>query len=239
MNNLPVITIVTVVYNGADSLLNTINNVAELDYPNINYFIIDGGSNDGTLEIIRQNQKKIKYWVSEKDNGIYDAMNKGWIRADADSFILFLGSGDKILKLPDMSLYSCNDVIYGDVQLGEAGRFKSTVNWRFRFGNTVHHQSMLVRKSVHPDPPFSLAFKVYADFDFNQRLMKAGVGFHKDKDFYAYALGGGISAQINTQESLKVVKKNYGPLMSMLASLYYQLRKIYAIRKINSSNSSL
>lgn len=236
---LPLITIVTVVYNGVDSILDTITSVSELSYPNLAYIVIDGGSNDGTVEIIKQHTNVVTYWESEPDGGIYDAMNKGWKKADSASFVLYLGSGDKIIRLPDMSQYSGADVVYGDVELGGKGIFRSSVGWRSFLGNTIHHQAMLVRKSLHPEPPFSLSFKIYADFDFNQRLMKSGVKFEKDSDFFAYALDGGVSAQITAKESLSVVRKNHGIFMSFLGSIYYKLQKMYAVRKNNSRSGSL
>jgi glycosyltransferase involved in cell wall biosynthesis len=239
MQDLPLITIITVVYNGAETLLQTINSVSDLNYPNISYMIIDGASTDDTIKIIKENQDKISYWVSEPDKGIYDAMNKGWAKADPNSFLLFLGSGDKILKLPDMASHLNADVIYGDVILGGKGTFRSTMGWRSYLGNTVHHQAMLVKKTVHPEPPFSLKFKIYADFDFNQRLMKSGVKFCKDKDFSAYALEGGVSAEVTTRETLGVVRKNYGIVVVIFASLYYKLQQINGFRKSSSRNSSL
>jgi glycosyltransferase involved in cell wall biosynthesis len=233
------ISIITVVYNGVDALESTILSVINQSYKNIEYLIIDGGSTDGTVEIIKKYKDKIKYWISESDKGIYDAMNKGWSKAKNDSFILFLGAGDKIIKLPNMSIHEKSDVIYGDVTLGDKKIFRSTVGWRTYFGNTIHHQAMLIRKRIHLEPPFSLSYKVYGDFDFNQRLLKKRVKFNKDKDFYSFALEGGVSEQINIKEVQQVVRKNYGFLVSLLALLYFKLQKINESRKNNCSISSL
>ena len=73
----PLISIITVVFNGERYLEQTIQSVIDQTYDNVEYIIIDGGSTDGTLDIIKKYEDKIDYWVSEKDNGIYDAMNKG------------------------------------------------------------------------------------------------------------------------------------------------------------------
>ena len=84
------ISIVTVVYNGASTLEQTILSVLGQTYPHIEYIIIDGGSKDGTVDIIKKYQDRIAYWVSEPDEGIYDAMNKG-IRHASGDWIYFLG----------------------------------------------------------------------------------------------------------------------------------------------------
>ncbi|WP_294591018.1 glycosyltransferase family 2 protein [uncultured Bacteroides sp.] len=87
------ITIVTVSYNVVDTIEATICSVINQSYLNIEYIIIDGGSSDGTVDVIKQYEDRLAYWVSEPDNGIYDAMNKG-IQKSNGHFLLFLNSGD-------------------------------------------------------------------------------------------------------------------------------------------------
>ena len=96
MANNPLISIITVVYNGAQFLEETILSVINQTYPNLEYIIIDGGSNDGSVEIIRKYEDKIAYWVSEPDRGIADAFNKG-IRVATGEYINFQGDGDGFL----------------------------------------------------------------------------------------------------------------------------------------------
>ena len=93
INYLPLISVITVVLNGERYLEETIQSVINQTYPNVEYIIIDGGSTDGTLDIIKKYEDKIDYWVSEKDKGIYDAMNKG-IRVASGFFVTFLNSDD-------------------------------------------------------------------------------------------------------------------------------------------------
>src|SRR5687768_15692501 len=76
-NNLPLVSIITIVFNGQKSIERAINSVLGQTYPNIEYIIIDGGSTDGTIDIIKKYQHKIAFWKSEPDNGIADAFNKG------------------------------------------------------------------------------------------------------------------------------------------------------------------
>ncbi len=94
---LPLITVITVVLNGEKTLEETIKSVINQTYPNVEYIIIDGGSTDGTLDIIKKYEDYIDYWVSEPDEGIYDAMNKG-IKVAVGFYYVFLGSDDKIIK---------------------------------------------------------------------------------------------------------------------------------------------
>lgn len=91
----PLITVITVVFNGELSLEKTIRSVIEQTYSNVEYIIIDGNSNDGTINILRDYNHTINYWVSEKDRGLYDAMNKGLRLVNGDYF-LFLNSGDTL-----------------------------------------------------------------------------------------------------------------------------------------------
>lgn len=222
------ISVVTVVYNGAKTIEDTINSVLECKYSDIEHIIIDGASNDGTLDIIKQYNNKIAYWISERDNGIYDAMNKGWAKIEKNRFILFLGSGDKIIALPEIQDDFNTDVIYGNVMIGDK-TFPAKAGFVLKLGNSIHHQALLVRKSLHMAEPFNLAYKIYADFDFNQRLLKAGARFTKNESFWGFALEGGVSSRKDTKEMLSIVQKNYGLLFVFLAKGYYFLQSLKSL----------
>ena len=92
-HNKPLISIITAVFNGERNLERTIQSITKQTYPNIEYIIIDGGSTDGTIDIIEKYRDKIRYWISEKDLGIGDAFNKGLKVAKGD-YINFQGDGD-------------------------------------------------------------------------------------------------------------------------------------------------
>ncbi len=219
----PLISVITVCFNSAGTLESTIKNVLGQTINNIEYIIIDGGSTDGTVSIIEKYSDKLKYWISEPDNGIYDAMNKGWKVAGKDSYILYLGAGDLIITMPGKESLKA-DIIAGDVEVGSKFLYKPKIDSRLKLGNTLHHQALLVKKTVHPGAPFNTQFKTYADFDFNQRLLKSGAKIIIDPGFKGYAMEGGVSTTFNKEESLAVVKKNYGWFYVKLAQLYYLLR---------------
>jgi len=226
----PHITIITVVYNGEQFLEQTIKSVLAQPYENLSYIIIDGGSTDKSVNIIKQYQEKLSYWVSEKDRGIYDAMNKGWAVAADDSFILFLGAGDRIISLPSMGdVLAAADVIYGKVYIGKEKCFHSKAGILLRFFNTLHHQALLVKKKAHPENPFDLRFTICADFDFNQRLLRKKVMFAYAADLIGYAMPGGVSDKFAYRESFGVIKKNFGLLWSVGFSMLYLASLLWGI----------
>jgi glycosyltransferase involved in cell wall biosynthesis len=113
-----VISIITINLNNKAGLQKTINSVFEQTYKNIEYIIIDGASTDGSVKLIEENRAKIKFWQSESDKGIYDAMNKGIAKASGD-YLLFLNSGDvladnKIIDEINTQLQTY-DIVYGDL----------------------------------------------------------------------------------------------------------------------------
>jgi glycosyltransferase involved in cell wall biosynthesis len=217
----PLISIITVVFNGEKHLEQTIKSVINQTYENIEYIIIDGCSTDGTLDIIRKYEKQITYWISEPDEGIYDAMNKGWVIADNNSHILFLGAGDLILQLPSINELKSNNALFGKVRMGNKGFFNSTTGYKLKLGNTLHHQALLIHKSLCIDPPFNIEYKAYADYDFNAKLFKNGVKFVFSDSFLAYALPDGLTKKLYVRESLKVIENNFGFSWKILAIFYY------------------
>jgi glycosyltransferase involved in cell wall biosynthesis len=222
----PLISIITTVYNAVRDLDVTIQSVLKQSYENIEYIIIDGGSTDGTLDTIRRYEDKVDLWISEPDDGIYDAMNKGWSVANDESFVLFLGAGDKILNLPpDIKKSDMSHVIFGKVDLGGGKFFNSKADIRLKLGNTLHHQALLINKSLSPEPPFNTKYKIYADFDFNQRLLRQGVKFVHSDNFVSYFMPSGVTSRICAKELLResasVVKKNFGMFWTILAVVYF------------------
>lgn len=229
------LSVITVVKDAANLLEETIQSViAQKAKTEFDYLVVDGGSTDGTLEVIKKYADQITWWGSEQDNGIYDAMNKGWAAAADDCFVLFLGAGDKIIALPDtMNRYSPRDVVYGSVMLGEKRIFIPRADFHLKLYNSLHHQALLVNKALHPAPPFNCCYMLYADFDFNQRLMKNGANFAFDPKFLCYARPGGVSDHKCFAESLKVIFSNFGILWAALAFAgYYAMQVVPFLKRL-------
>ena len=225
----PVISIITVVYNAGAQLENTIKSVINQAYDNIEFIIIDGGSTDNSVEIIKKYEDYIDYWESVADAGIYDAMNKGWTHANDNSRVLFLGAGDMILSLPVETIIKnqlSNSILYGMVDLGEC-LFSSVASWKLHLGNTLHHQALLIPKKLHLSPPFNTSYTVFADYDFNARLYKQNCHFEYVKDFKSFALPDGVSSKSGFTEMIKISRENFGSIWALLSFFYlaYQRRK--------------
>lgn len=220
-----ILTIVTVVRNAASTLEETILSVRAIVPMPHEHLIVDGASTDGTVEVIRRHaaiDPSIR-WISAPDRGIYDAMNRGWSMASPESLILFLGAGDRIISLPPLEKCPPDQVVYGDVEIDKR-LFRGEAGWWLRISNTLHHQALLVPRRLHPEPPFDLRFRLYADFDLNQRLLKGGVPFRYDPALRAVALPGGVSSRKDRGEMLRVVRKNFGIGWMMAASFLLPVR---------------
>lgn len=175
MKNNPKISIITVVYNGGQFLEETMQSVINQTYDNIEYIIIDGGSTDGTLDIIKKHEDRIDYWVSEPDKGIYDAMNKG-IDVASGEWINFMNGGDIFFNkdtLKDIFRnykdFSNIDILYGDLQV-DYGSFKRIVRikklqdiWK---GMVFSHQSSFISAKYHKNNKYTLTYNIAGDFEF-------------------------------------------------------------------------
>lgn len=173
--DLPLVSIVSVVYNDKDKIEQTILGVLNQNYKNFEYIIVDGGSKDGTIDIIKKYEDKISCWVSEKDNGIYDAMNKGIDLANGE-WINFMNAGDTFCSNDVLECIFANknissDLIYGGAIFRDSGGVlipKPASNklddlWKkSQFG----HESLFTRSVILRENKFDLHYRVAADYDF-------------------------------------------------------------------------
>ena len=175
MKNNPLISVVTVSYNAVSTIEQTILSVINQTYPHIEYIIIDGGSTDGTVDIIKKYADKIAYWVSEPDKGIYDAMNKG-IKVATGEWINFMNSGDclyrndTIEKILNKSSTTNNvSIIYGKTMkifekycTIELPPMLSKIKSRLPFC----HQSSFIKLELLQMHPYNTNYKLVADDEF-------------------------------------------------------------------------
>ena len=169
----PLVTVVTVCYNAVDVLEKTILSVTNQTYSNMEYIIIDGGSKDGTVDIIKQYSDKISYWVSEPDRGIYDAMNKG-IKYSKGEWINFMNAGDLFYDKNVLSNVFANlilppiNIIYGKTLAKyEWGNYIVTppVIDVLRKRMCLCHQSIFVRGNYHKTHLYDLSIGLVADYN--------------------------------------------------------------------------
>lgn len=149
----PFLSIITINYNDALGLEKTIQSVISQSYKNLEYLVIDGASTDASGAVIEKYANQIDYWVSEKDTGIYNAMNKGIKKANGD-YLLFLNSGDLLngpTALMDFIHHSDfqGDIIYGDYKFEEGGKvYPDHLTPLFFFRSSLPHQSTLFHTKV-------------------------------------------------------------------------------------------
>lgn len=168
----PKISIITPSFNCGQFLEKSIESVLSQEYPNLDYIILDGGSSDNSLAIIKKHEARLACWVSESDAGLYDAMNKGVILAKGD-WIYFLGADDVMencLHEVARHLIHSTTIYYGDVYLPHkhktyAGEFK----WHTLISKNINHQSMFYPRRVFSKYQFNLKYRVYADYELNLR----------------------------------------------------------------------
>lgn len=215
MNNIPTVTIVTVVYNGEAVIEDTINSVIHQDYPALEYIIIDGKSKDKTISIINRYKNKITKIVSEKDSGVYDAMNKGIALATGE-WLLFMNAGDRFFSNTSLSDFFSSqkqldnyDVLYGDAEfrlkniayIVEAGD-KVNTNEYMPFS----HQAAFTRTSIAKEKRFDLTYKIAADTAFFLRLVKDNCRFlHIPTTVCSYDALEGLSVNNEVKRSKEIV----------------------------------
>jgi glycosyltransferase involved in cell wall biosynthesis len=168
----PLISIITVVLNGASTIENTFTSVFSQDFDDFEYIVVDGGSKDDTVEIIKKNESKLACWVSETDNGVYDAMNKA-VRLAKGRWIYFLGADDVLYNvLAKVAAYLVDEteIYYGDVFRPFAkrrydGEF-SAIKLSFR---NICHQSIFYPRNVFEKYSYNLNYPVFSDYELNIR----------------------------------------------------------------------
>ena len=170
------LSIITINYNDKIGLKKTIESVVNQSYKDYEFIVIDGGSTDGSKELISEYQNKIAYWVSEKDNGVFHAMNKG-IRIATGDFVIFMNGGDRfnsnsVLEEIVPEFDSQFDIYYGNnyKESPTSKRLKTypeKLNFSFFYSSSINHQSTFIRKSLFENHfYYNENFKIASDWEF-------------------------------------------------------------------------
>ena len=229
MENIKV-TIVTVTYNAEELLEATINSIINLTYEDIEYIIIDGGSTDGTIDIIKQYEDKINYWISEPDEGIYFAMNKA-IKIATGEWINFMNAGDTFADLNTVKYvmdHKNNDaeLIYGNFYKKHANITVNALEQSKWFTTMPFcHQTLFAKTTLMREKPFDTDFKIVADYNFIITMYKQEKKFcYLDKTLAIFTEGG--FANNNTVkmciESLKVLMDNELDMEDIYSTSWFQ-----------------
>ncbi len=218
----PLLSIVTAVLNRKESLQRTIDSVAGQSFRNVEHVIVDGGSTDGTLDVIRANEKRIAFWSSEPDSGIFDAMNRG-VAASRGQYIAILNSDDfyapEALESVAATIAATNcDVAYGDYmfRVQDIGMEKAiSASTELHLGMTIGHAIFIARSVYERLGLYDTRFRYSADLDFALRMLHNGVKFAKvlDGRVLQYFSSGG-AAELHlwsaTREATSIVRAHAG-----------------------------
>ncbi|AMR33975.1 hypothetical protein A0256_22265 [Mucilaginibacter sp. PAMC 26640] len=230
-NSIPAkVTIVTTVYNAVHTIETTIRSVINQTYPNIEYVIIDGGSTDGTLNVINKYKNKIAQVVSEPDQGIADGFNRGIARATGQWIGMINGDDWYAPNAVELMMGAVNpgdNICCGNIMLIAGNGYqrikRSSVN-RLNFGMYVMHPTCFVRREVYQQiGQYDCFFKIAMDFDMFLRMKRAGYKIKYVDALIAYMRAGGASADVDSmhQEELSVMRRNLS-YPAFLVSLLYK-----------------
>ena len=226
----PTLSVITIVYNNVRDIERTMLSVLNQTYPQIEYIVVDGASTDGTLDIIKRYENRVAKFISEKDNGIYDAMNKG-LKLATGNYVIFMNSGDEFYATDTVEKVFATaddaDIYYGETemindQLQSLGqrRHKAPENftWRsFNYGMSVSHQAIYIKRPLIE--PYDPKYQLSADIDWIIRAAKKAKKIVKVDGYVAKYLVGGTSKAKHRQslaERFDIMKRHYGLLPTVL-----------------------
>lgn len=243
----PKVSIITVTFNAEKVLERTLKSIQKLEYKNIESIIVDGTSTDGTMKIVEQYSDVVTKWISEKDNGLYDAMNKGLSLATGD-YVWFLNAGDIICKKDTLDYFFSKesfmrDIYYGETMIVDENgksigdrrlKTKKNLTWKdFRMGMLVCHQSVLVKREIAPK--YNLNYKIAADYEWVLESFKRAKYILGTKYKIIGYLEGGISRKNilkANKERFLIMKKYYGLVQTLWFNFLMLFRFLYTVIKL-------
>jgi glycosyltransferase involved in cell wall biosynthesis len=246
----PKLSVITIVYNNAKDIERTMLSVLEQTYTNIEYIVVDGASTDGTLTILKNYEIRLSKLISEKDKGIYDAMNKGLAYATGD-YVLFMNSGDEIYEPQTVEkVFSTQpdaDIYYGETEMYDEdwkslGQRRHAApeqfNWRsFAYGMSVSHQAIYIRRSI--TEPYDHQYNLSADIDWILKAAKRAKKIVNTKMYVAKYLVGGMSKKKHREsliERFHIFSKHYGLVSNLFNHAVIAGKLIYYYVKHRRTN---
>lgn len=238
-----ILSVITVTYNAATTLERTLKSVCEQTYPHIEHIIADGKSKDATTALIRRYENPKMRWISEPDNGLYDAMNKAALMASGE-YLCFLNAGDTFFSadtvekmMNSFDAASPPDVLYGETAIVDnEGRFlhmrrlsaPDKLTWKsFKQGMLVCHQAFIVRRDLFE--PYDLGYRFSSDFDWTIRMMKKSECLYNSKLILIDYLNEGMTTanrKASLLERYRIMAKHYGGVSTFLHHIWFAVRAI-------------
>lgn len=208
--------VITINYNHKEGLKRTIKSVISQTSTDYEYIIIDGGSTDGSIDTIKENEDHISYWVSQKDNGVYHAMNKGIAQAHGD-YCIFMNSGDCFhspLVLESVEEYQ-EDIVCGQVSTFPSGHHKPTITLVDLLRISLPHQAMFIKRELLAKHPYDEKYKILSDWKFClETIIIENCSFRTIEIIIADYESGGISTNSNgllPKEREHILKELFPP----------------------------
>lgn len=222
------ISVITAAWNSGATLRDTMESVLAQSYSDVEHIIVDGGSTDSTLDIVRELEPRYGgrlKWISERDKGIYDAMNKGIAMATGDVVGIlnsddFFTSGDVLAQVADAMADDGIDAVYGDIHFVDDGDLtrcvryyssRSFARWQMRFGIQPAHPSFYCRRGVYERfGAFDISFRIAADFENMLRLIykRRIVTRYLPVDFVTMRTGGASTSGLSSHK--RIMRDHFG-----------------------------
>lgn len=236
----PQFSVITITLNNLFGLRRTYDSLQSQVFENYEWIVIDGGSEDGTKEFLKHHCNN---FVSEKDNGIYNAMNKGIERTNGN-YLIFMNAGDyfsddKILGFINQKIQELKpDLIYGDSLEQEEGELrykKSRPHTKINQGMFTHHQSMVYSRDIIDEKRYDETYEIAADYDLTYRILKETEDtLHIPLPFCVYKAGGISQQQVKKgRKEQKQIRAAHGisgfknNLIYWIQATLYRLRQFF------------
>ena len=224
----PLLSVISVVFRDRHELRGLIDNLIPFRNSDLELVVIDGGSDDGSLELLQECGGQIDYWLSEPDKGIYDAMNKG-IKAARGEWILHINAGDRLLSVPYELLRDPEnhaDVLCCRVAC-EGLTFIPRINWTSRFQNTWQHQGTFYRREAFPG--YDPTYRVLGDFAANLQMIREKKQVKVASVVVAKHQNDGVSGEAGAHfEEGRIVRETFGPMhLLFLRVIFKPGRRFY------------